>query len=147
MTTDNQYPEKVAYRNNPKKALAYIGVGFLMTVGSLIVPLMRIVVFIIGLAVFFTGLGALIKRKPQIILDQEGIYIGFKVKEKLPWKIVDATSVRKEKIDDRMVWFLSVKTKQTKRGVIGYNVYQANLDLLKIDRDQLLEEINHFKSL
>ncbi len=140
-------PEKINYKYNTKKALTYVLVGLGLTLGSIIVPVVRILVFIVGLMVTFTGLGALVRRKPQLLLDKEGLYIGFKIKRKIPWRFIDATSVKKEKVDDRLVWYLRVRTKSVKGGVIGYNNFEANLDLLKIDSYVLKEQLNHFRGI
>jgi hypothetical protein len=139
--------ERIVYRNHVGRSLSYMVIGVLLLPLVMIKRLVGAIIFFAGITVFFVGLGSLLRRKPQIVLDKDGIYIGFKEKVKLPWSKVTAAVVKKEDVDEgiRQVWMLKVKAKSKSGGREKYKVVNVNVEMLKVDGIKLQEEINHFR--
>lgn len=97
--------------------------------------------------VFFTGLFSIFKRKAQLILSKESIYIGFKDKRKIPWGVINNIDVIQKKVDGIKTWHLVVRVKITKNGLTSYLHHEANLDLIKVNPEHLLDQIDYFKNL
>ncbi len=138
--------DKAIYKYSMQRALLYIGAGFIGLIISLLsIPIVSLFGFFFGVTLFIMGVTAFVKRKPQILIDEEGIYLGFKTKKKFNWKQIVAVNVFQEKVDSRMVWMIRIQTQRIRKGYTSSFSYKENLDLLSINKEKMMNEIHYFK--
>ncbi len=137
--------DQAVYRFSIAKAIIYTILGVVITSLVIIpIPIVRILFVVFGLGAFAMGIGAFFKRRPQIILNHEHIYLGFDVKKKIPWKFVTHMSLRKETIEARSVWYLKIRTRRVKNGLTVHHKHEANLQLLNIDHKKFSDQVLNY---
>ena len=155
--------EPIIYRNNPLKAIKLIGYSiiayFAMSIEIFALyfldmsheaygPIFIIVCFVTGTGLIFKGLFGLVNRKKQLVLTNESIYVGFNYNKTIPWKNVELINLTEDydEVSQRRIWMLKIRSfKRMKSGHIIYKPFNINVELLKLNRENLLTEINQFR--
>ena len=140
--------EKIEVFTNTAKALLQVFLGVVLLL-LIFAPLgggiMKFFLFIIGGSFIYMSRGGL-SSKPQIILDKECLYVGYKIKRKFKWSSVVGAKITKEKVDFRNVDFLTLRVKASKNGRAFAKTIELPIHLLDIEPDELLDLILEWKT-
>ncbi|MCP4521913.1 MAG: hypothetical protein GY827_09540 [Cytophagales bacterium] len=126
-----------------QKVWLQMGLGVVCWVGMVLIPisLIRIFLFFIGGSFFYFGSKGF-SRKPQIILDDEKIFIGMKIAKSFKWKNVLRAKVIQASVDYRKVDFLELTIRATRQGKVHTRTIETPVHLLKIESHELINLIN-----
>lgn len=112
--------ENRTIRFNRKKAILQIALGVAI-IGSIFIKFSSILAFIqffIGGSFLYFGLKS-VSGRPQIILKDDGLFIGFKFNKTISWKDIENVKVIKKKIDYRTLNFLEITIRIKPNGSIN----------------------------
>lgn len=122
---------------NYAKARLMIGVGILVIIGLIILPVfLKLIGFFIGGSLIYFAKKA-VSSEVQLVFDQKELYIGYDSKKTYPRTKIKSLKLVSEKVDFRTLDFLRVTRYITVRGKKQTNSKDYPIQYLDISRDEL----------
>ncbi|MDB4835416.1 hypothetical protein OAH12_02395 [Cyclobacteriaceae bacterium] len=127
-----------------KKVIIQILIGASIWVAIIFVPLffiLKIIAFFLGGSFLYLGSKG-ISMKPQMIFDEEGVYIALKINKRIKWTNILKAQIIQKSVDYRTVDTLQLNVRATIKGKQYNTVIESPIHLLEVPAQQILNRIN-----
>jgi hypothetical protein len=118
---------------NRKKAFLQIilGIAIIATMFLRFNSLLALVQFFVGGSFVYFGLKS-VSGKPQIILKDDGLFVGFKFNKTISWKNIEKVRVIEKKVDYRSLKFLEITIRIKSNGNINRMIKEYMIENLEV---------------
>lgn len=135
-------PHKIYF--NRRKSFLNILTGIAIIIGSFFfVPgIFKFVVFLVGGSFIYFGLKS-VSAKPQIIISNDHLFLGFKFNKEISWKNIQKAALRERDVDFRKLKFLELTLTVKSNGPSNKMVREFPVDNLDTAPGEVLDLIQN----